>query len=176
MQFKECPCNDKISSLHGNNNSLTNSWHLVFSIVHPRSPLNVQSTTNQTHHDNHPKPCQSIYNQLPHHHPPPNACVYVPPSCGGEPNNRAALVWLPVTTNSLYWIARCRPQIYPVSNTHPQFHGDGRGAADRHAQGARVRQEPQGRVALHGPRRGGHCPQILFHHQEVRKRRQGWVK
>lgn len=26
--------------------------------------------------------------------------VYVPSSCGGEPNNRAALVWLPGNTNS----------------------------------------------------------------------------
>lgn len=58
-------------------------------------------------------------------------------------------------------------QFHAVCNTNSQFYGDGRGAANRHAQGARVREKSQGRVAVHGPGRGGHCAAVLFHHSKV---------
>lgn len=59
------------------------------------------------------------------------------------------------------------PQFHAVCNPNSQFYGDGRGAANWDAQGAGVREESQGRVAVHGPRRGGYCAAVLLNNSKV---------
>lgn len=58
--------------------------------------------------------------------------------------------------------------VYQTRVTRAQLHRNGGGAADWHAQGAGAGEKPQGRVAVHGSGRRGHCASVLHHNSKVR--------